>query len=89
VSEIAPDDVRRILTFKNPKELPDVVAFAPLSRLLVETDSPFLSPHPFRGKRNEPAQVKLVAEKIAQIKGLSYAETCQQLTENSLAFFHL
>lgn len=77
------------LTFKNARDLPDVVAAAPLDRLLVETDAPFLSPHPFRGKRNEPARVRLVAEKIAQIKNVPFEEISRQLTENTIKLFRL
>ena len=56
------------VTFKKADELRDVVREVPLSRLLIETDAPFLSPHPKRGKRNEPAHVRFVAEKISEIK---------------------
>lgn len=77
------------LTFKNARDLPDVVAAAPLDRLLVETDAPFLSPHPYRGKRNEPARVRLVAEKIAQIKALPFEEISRQLTDNTIKLFRL
>lgn len=52
-----------------------------MERLLVETDAPYLSPHPYRGKRNEPARVTLVAEQIAELKGLSYEEVCEQTTK--------
>lgn len=58
------------LTFKNSRKAPDVVAYVPLDRLLIETDSPYLTPVPFRGKRNEPAYVRYVAEKVAEIKQL-------------------
>jgi len=75
------------VTFKNARELPEIVAAAPLDRLLVETDAPFLAPHPFRGKRNEPAHVKLVAERVAALKALSLAEMSQYLTTNTLTLF--
>ena len=53
-----------------------------MERLLVETDAPYLSPHPYRGKQNEPARVTLVAEQIAELKGnLSYEEVCEQTTK--------
>ncbi|MDM8519170.1 TatD family hydrolase [Anaerolineales bacterium HSG6] len=77
------------VTFKNARHLPDVVAAVPVDRLMVETDAPFLSPHPFRGKRNEPARVKLVAEKIAIIKGMPFDELSQKLTQNTIKFFNL
>lgn len=77
------------VTFKNARDLPAVVAATPLSRLLVETDAPFLSPHPFRGKRNEPARVKLVAQKVADIKGQPFPDISQQLTTNTITLFNL
>lgn len=77
------------VTFKNARDLPEIVIASPLERLLVETDAPFLAPHPFRGKRNEPAYVKLVAERMAALKGLSTAEMSRRLTENTLALFRL
>ena len=55
------------VTFRNAKDLQDLVIRLPLQGLLIETDAPFLTPHPFRGKRNEPARVRLVAEKIAEL----------------------
>jgi TatD DNase family protein len=77
------------VTFKNVRDLPDIVRAVPASRLLVETDSPFLSPHPYRGKRNEPARVKIIAEKVAALQGLSFAAMSEQLTTNTVELFHL
>lgn len=77
------------VTFKNARHLPDIVAALPPERLLVETDAPFLSPHPFRGKRNEPAQVKLIAERIATLQGRSFEEMSSYLTANTVALFRL
>lgn len=77
------------LTFKNPRFLADVVAETPLEYMMVETDAPFLSPHPFRGKRNEPARVKLVAQKVASIKQKNTEDTIAQLTANTERFFNL
>jgi TatD DNase family protein len=77
------------VTFKNSRDLPDVVAAVPLNRLLVETDAPFLSPHPFRGKRNQPERVNIIAEKMAEIKKISLAEISQHLTENTIRLFGL
>ncbi|WP_138420028.1 TatD family hydrolase [Aquibacillus sediminis] len=77
------------VTFKNatlPKEVAKVV---PLDRLLIETDCPFLAPHPNRGKRNEPAYVKLVAEKIAELREISFEQVSQATTENALKFFNI
>ncbi|WP_156289978.1 TatD family hydrolase [Oceanobacillus salinisoli] len=75
------------VTFKNaplPKEVAKVV---PLDRLLVETDAPYLAPHPNRGKRNEPAYVKLVAEKIAELRDMTFEEISQMTTKNAIRFF--
>lgn len=77
------------VTFKNVRDLPDIVAAVPSERLLVETDAPFLSPHPFRGKRNEPARVRLVAERVAELKKMSLAAISYQLTRNTVTLFRL
>jgi TatD DNase family protein len=77
------------VTFKSARDLPQIVAASPPERLLVETDAPFLSPHPFRGKRNEPARVKLIAERIASLQGRSFTEMSRYLTANTLALFKL
>lgn len=76
-----------IVTFKKPGELVETVAEAPLDRLLVETDSPFLAPMPYRGKRNEPAYVVRTLEKIAEIKGISVEEAAAATTANALRLF--
>ena len=78
-----------LVTFKNVRDLPAIVAVLPPERLLVETDAPFLSPHPFRGKRNEPARVKLVAERVAVIRGVSLTAMSRQLTQNTMTLFNL
>ena len=70
------------ITYKNSHSLADVVRFTPIDRLLAETDAPFLTPHPHRGKRNEPSFVKLTIEKIAQLKGKTIGETATHLTQN-------
>ncbi|WP_347861775.1 TatD family hydrolase [Salimicrobium sp. PL1-032A] len=75
------------VTFKNAKLPKEVARSVELKHLLVETDSPFLAPHPNRGKRNEPAWVSLVAEQIAELKGLSYEEVSEITTENAKRFF--
>ena len=61
----------------------------PLDRLLIETDSPYLAPHPFRGKSNHPAWVKYVAEKIANLRGISYEEVASNTTRNFYRLFHI
>ncbi|WP_204175907.1 TatD family hydrolase [Mammaliicoccus sciuri] len=77
------------VTFKNAKQPKEVAQHVPLDRLLVETDAPYLSPHPYRGKRNEPARVKLVAEQIAELRDISYEEVCKATTENAERLFEL
>ena len=76
------------LTFKN-SHLPSVAKELPLDRLLVETDSPFLSPVPFRGKPNEPARVRYVAEKLAEIHNISLEEIANITSENASKIFRL
>ena len=77
------------LTFKNARKAPEVAAYAPLDRLLLETDSPYLAPVPFRGKRNDSRYLPYVAERIAAIKGIC-AEEAERITwENALRFFAL
>jgi TatD DNase family protein len=77
------------VTFKNARDLADIVAALPAERLLVETDAPFLSPHPLRGRRNEPARVKLIAERIAELQKCSFSEMSRRLTENTIELFKL
>jgi TatD DNase family protein len=77
------------LTFKNARRAPEVVAEIPMDRLMIETDAPYLAPVPYRGKRNNSGYVHLVAEKIAEIKGLS-AEEVEQITwDNGRRFFRI
>ena len=71
-----------IITFKNASELRDVVDFVPLDRILIETDSPYLAPMPYRGKTNNPSYVPLVAKQISEIKKLSL-ETIAQATSGN------
>lgn len=77
------------LTFKNNRKTIEVVETVPLDRLFVETDSPFLTPVPYRGKRNEPAYVEYVADKIAEIKGLSFKEVAEATHDNACKFFNI
>ena len=66
-----------------------VVKNTPLSQIVLETDAPFLAPVPHRGKRNEPAYVKFVAEKLAELKGISVEETAEATTKNALRLYKL
>ncbi len=75
------------VTFKNAKEVQEVAKIIPLNRLLIETDCPYLAPHPYRGKRNEPAYVSLVAEKISELREIDYEEIEKITTENAIKFF--
>ncbi|MBT2759376.1 TatD family hydrolase [Mesobacillus foraminis] len=75
------------VTFKNAKKPKEVAQAVDLDRLLVETDCPYLTPHPYRGKRNEPAYVKLVAEQIAELKGISLEEVAHATSENAKKLF--
>ncbi len=76
-----------IITFPNAQELLSVVKYAPLDRIMVETDAPYLAPQQYRGKRNEPLYVRHVAEKIAEVKGISYDSVEEQTTANAEQFF--
>lgn len=78
-----------IVTFKNAQNLRDVAAELPLDRLLVETDAPYLAPTPHRGKTNEPAFVRHVAEEIARIRGLSLEDFARATTANFCRLFRI
>lgn len=71
-----------IITFKNAEPLREVVRKVPLERMFVETDSPYLTPVPHRGRRNEPAFVRLVAETVARVKGISLEEVAERTSQN-------
>ncbi|WP_418301793.1 TatD family hydrolase [Lysinibacillus fusiformis] len=75
------------VTFKNARLPKEVATEIPLEHLMIETDAPYLAPHPYRGKRNEPAFVPLVAEEIARLKGLTIEEIAQATTDNAKIFF--
>lgn len=78
-----------VITFKNAGKILDIVKAVPLNRILIETDAPFLSPVPHRGKRNEPAFVKYVAEKIAEVKGMSLEELGKAVMSNASGLFKI
>ena len=77
------------VTFRNARHLPDVVRQIPLARLLLETDCPSLAPQPHRGARNEPAYVLLVAQKVAELKGISVADVQETTSRNVRELFRL
>lgn len=78
-----------IVTFKSPGDLPEVVRMAPLDRLLVETDSPYLAPTPYRGKRNEPAYVLEVARKVAELRAMTLDDVIERTGANARTLFGL
>jgi TatD DNase family protein len=78
-----------VVTFEKAEILKEAVKFIPKDRLMLETDSPFLAPHPFRGKRNEPAFLIYIAQKVAEIKNMDLEEISEKTTENAIKFFNL
>jgi TatD DNase family protein len=76
-----------IVTFKSAADLRDVAAAVPLDRILIETDSPYLAPVPYRGKTNQPGYVKHVAAEIARVKGISVEEVGEVTTRNFFRLF--
>ena len=78
-----------VITFKNNRILKEVVEFLPLDNILLETDSPYLSPEPYRGKKNYPSNVLLVAKKIAEIKDIPYENVINKTFLNATTLFDL
>ena len=77
------------LTFKNSAKLPEVIKMMPLERLLIETDSPYLTPPPYLGKRNDPSNVLLVAEELARIKNMDVQELIDITRENAMKIYQI
>jgi TatD DNase family protein len=77
------------ITFKSAESFREIVKRIPLESLLVETDAPFLTPEPFRGKRNEPGYVRYTAQKVAEIKGVSFEKVAEVTTKNSMRVYRL
>ena len=77
------------ITYKKAENLRDALRVTPMGKLLLETDAPYLSPEGFRGRRNEPYQVRLLAEEIARLKKLSFEEVATVTTHNAKNFFNL
>ena len=78
-----------VVTFKNGKKMKEVVEAVPIERILLETDSPYLAPEPNRGKRNSSLNIPYIAQKIAEIKGLSYEEVVSITEANALKMYRL
>jgi TatD DNase family protein len=76
-----------VITFANQYD--EIIKKAPLEKIMIETDAPFVAPSPYRGQRNEPLYVKEVVKKIAEIKNISYEEIARITTQNTLKFFNL
>lgn len=76
------------LTYKNAHEMQRVAANAPIDRILIETDAPFLTPHPHRGQRNEPAHVRIVAERLAEVRGIDLETIGHQTSSNAALLFN-
>ncbi|KFZ26954.1 MAG: putative deoxyribonuclease YcfH [Candidatus Izimaplasma bacterium HR2] len=77
------------VTFLNGRVPKEVAKIVPIDKLLIETDAPYLSPHPFRGKTNEPARVKLVAEEIARLRDVSYTSIAKTTANNAYKLFNI
>ena len=81
--------VSGIITFKNSTELAETITSIPMEKLLVETDSPYLAPEPFRGKSNEPSYLKYIIDKLSQIKNLPREVVMKKTSDNFLKIFNL
>ena len=76
-----------VVTFKNAKKIKEVVQMAPMERILLETDSPYLAPVPYRGKRNSSLYLPYVVREIAEIKGISEEEVIEMTEKNAVRLF--
>lgn len=78
-----------VITFNNARNLKEAVEYIPIEKLLLETDSPYLAPVPYRGKRNSSLNIPYIAEEIAKIKGMDYDEVVKVTAQNANKLFHL
>ena len=81
--------VTGVLTFKNARKALEVAAGIPLERIVLETDCPYMSPEPFRGKRNDPGKLYRMAEKLAELRGLTVEEIHRITTENGKRLYNI
>jgi TatD DNase family protein len=77
------------VTFKNAKDLQAAAAYIPLNKILLETDAPYLTPHPYRGKTNYPKYTILTAQKVAELKNITVEEVIKTTTSNAISVFNL
>ncbi|MBR1977245.1 TatD family hydrolase, partial [bacterium] len=78
-----------VVTFKNAKVIKEVVKEVPLTSIVLETDCPYLTPHPFRGEQNEPSYIPLIAREVANLKDISLDEVAAVTTSNAAKIFNL
>ena len=78
-----------VLTFKNARKAVEVASHVPLDRIVLETDSPYMSPEPFRGKRNDPGRLYRMAEKLAELRGLPLEEIHKITVENGKRLYRI
>lgn len=78
-----------VLTFKNARKAVEVASAIPIDRIVLETDCPYMSPEPFRGKRNDPGKLYRMAERLAELRGMSVDEICRVTTENGKRLYRI
>ena len=78
-----------VVTFKNARKLKEVVEAIPTEHIVLETDCPYMAPEPYRGKRNSSLYLPYVAEKIAELKGITYEEVVEQTEKNAREMYRL